>query len=385
MVDLDGDGRAEIVSGLTISWGDGTCCAVLSTGASVASLTVKDLNGDGRPDIAGTDGESVTILINQGARTFSTPVSYTLLARGGNSLAAADFNRDGKLDLVVSAGAAGIQPFLNLGGGRFDMPLKLQVAAFGDGGPVGIGAADLNGDGRTDLTLQVSGHYFDVPGPSGPFFALLSKGNGQFTVVPEPGFGGELYMQGGPFIGDFNHDGPPDLLAEGSGDNGPSGLIGLAFNEGGGHFTPLIESELPHTPEHGALATGYFNAGANADIAVISVGENAVHIYLGNGDGTFRGPNSYHVGVGPSYILVCDVNRDGKADLVVTNGDSNEVSVLLGNGDGMFQSARSIPVLSPHFSAAFGDFNRDGKTDLVLGGDTVEALLGHGDGTFGAL
>jgi hypothetical protein len=108
----------------------------------------------------------------------------------------------------------------------------------------------------------------------------------------------------------------------------------------------------------------------------------ASSIYLGKGNGSFRGPITYKVGANPAAIVVGDLNRDGKRDLVVPNKGSDDISVLLGKGNGAFEPARTFPAGRHPSSVAIGEFNRDGKLDLAVGGDTVEILLGRGDGEF---
>src|SRR5438309_3023617 len=62
---------------------------------------------------------------------------------------------------------------------------------------------------------------------------------------------------------------------------------------------------------------------------------------------SFQLPGPFPVGpspLSPYAVVVADVNGDGKGDLVTLNKLSNTVNVLLGNGDGTFQPARSFAV-----------------------------------------
>ena len=133
---------------------------------------------------------------------------------------------------------------------------------------------------------------------------------------------------------------------------------------------------------------GDFNGDGNLDVAVAG---SSLWVFLGKGDGTFRKPVNYSYPLGVP-IAIGDFNGDGKLDLVVggqlgTGGPgADTVNVLLGNGDGTFQA----PLVSttngfPTFIAV-GDFNNDHKLDLVIIDDPgyVSVLLGNGDGTFQA-
>jgi hypothetical protein len=108
---------------------------------------------------------------------------------------------------------------------------------------------------------------------------------------------------------------------------------------------------------------------------------------LGNGDGTFQSQTLYGLGTTDNpYLVIADLNGDGKLDLAVAN-TAGSVSILLGNGDGSFQS--SVPYATGGFSATVitADFNGDGILDLATGNyydANIAILLGNGDGTFGA-
>jgi hypothetical protein len=110
---------------------------------------------------------------------------------------------------------------------------------------------------------------------------------------------------------------------------------------------------------------------------------------------SFAAPVSYDVGThttqglngfGPQ-VITGDFNGDGHLDLAVTNTADDTVNILLGNGDGTFQSAVSYDAGlgsagNPVWLAA-ADFNGDGKLDIAVeGNNEVSILLGNGDGTF---
>jgi hypothetical protein len=93
----------------------------------------------------------------------------------------------------------------------------------------------------------------------------------------------------------------------------------------------------------------------------------------------------YPVGDQPRCVIAADFRGDGHLDLAVANIGSDTVDVLLGNGDGTFQKAVAYPVgFMPHFVVA-ADFDGDGVTDLVVSnsaGMSLGFLRGNGDGTF---
>jgi len=105
-VDLSVDGSV----GVLLANGDGTFQTVVvydSGGSGALSVAVADVNGDGKPDLLVTNfcdpgcifGGTVGVLLGQGHGIFASPVS--LIVPGGDSIAVADVNSDGKPDLLV--------------------------------------------------------------------------------------------------------------------------------------------------------------------------------------------------------------------------------------------------------------------------------------------
>src|SRR5580704_14463491 len=101
---------------------------------------------------------------------------------------------------------------------------------------------------------------------------------------------------------------------------------------GGDLAAQTISFNAPHAFFAGnvpsSVAVGDFNHDGKPDLAVPASGSNGVSIMLGNGDGTFQLPVNYAAGSSPRYVAVRDFNKDGKLDLVVVNYNSNNVSIL---------------------------------------------------------
>jgi hypothetical protein len=200
-------------------------------------------------------------------------------------------------------------------------------------------------------------------------------------------------------VADFNGDGIADLAVTVY--NAASSVgVNILLGNGDGTFTPSALA-LPALYGASTVVTGDFNGDGIPDLAVQfespSTGASMVAILLGSGDGTFTEKANYPVSAqAQSFaysILVGDFNGDGVLDLVLPNGEGNTIDVLLGNGDGTFSA------LSPNTSVpgngfgngpsygTVGDFNGDGILDLALTlqtADNVVILFGNGDGTFAA-
>jgi hypothetical protein len=344
-----------------------------SSGLGPNAIVVGDFNGDGKADIATTNsGGSVGIrtaggppgiLLGNGDGTFTagtTPETPTHAL----IIAAADFNGDGKLDLVVDGGAGGaLIVLLGNGDGTFSAA-STPVASFD---PPFIATGDFNGDGKMDIAA-LNGNTVVV---------FLGNGDATFTQ-------GSSYPTGqfpsSIAVADFNHDGKSDLAIQNSGD----GTITMLLGAGNGTFTSA--ASVISKQNASTLVVGDFNGDGKPDLATSfqdfnNNASNTLMVFLGNGDGTFNLVTSPATDSGTEthYVAVADFNGDGKSDLVF--GDDNNVLVLLSKGDGTFTLAASAPgatTAPSYFSVITGDFNGDGVPDIAIADgdlDTVGVLL----------
>lgn len=136
----------------------------ISLGNSLSGIIAADFNGDGKLDLAMTDagGNTVIILLGNGDGTFSqAPGSPIVTGNSPGAIVAGDLNNDGKLDLAVAnfnctafplnCGQGTVTILLGNGDGTFTQAGNSPVAVAG--GPSSLALADFNGDGRLDLAL----------------------------------------------------------------------------------------------------------------------------------------------------------------------------------------------------------------------------------------
>jgi hypothetical protein len=290
-----------------------------------------------------------------------SPISYP------QALAIADFNGDGKPDLVT-ANTSSFSVSLGNGDGTFQPALTSTAA--GGSMPQSMAVADFNGDGKADIALL---NYY-----TSKLNILLGNGDGTFqapTTYTVPSSSSSIATA------DFNGDGKPDLVIASS----YSGTIGVYLGNGDGTFGA---ARTLNFTDPMSVSVGDLNGDGKADLVLLSYGSPALYILLGNGDGTFQSATGPSLPLTTRYqTVIADFNGDGKADLAIS--DYFGVAVLIGNGDGTFLPAVNYGnSYDNESSVAVGDFNGDGKLDLVVGayasGTGLVVLYGNGDGTFQA-
>jgi hypothetical protein len=158
IVDLDGDGRQDVVSITTggVTWfrnlGNGWSGQRLIGGIDLHDIVVTDLDGNGTLDIAGRDQGTTgnTLYLWRQISLTAWAPSQIALPEGGEGLAPANIDRDGKRDLVI-----GQYWFENTSvPGALSFKRHLYNGAAAKNAYVAIG--DINGDGRTDIVTSPS-------------------------------------------------------------------------------------------------------------------------------------------------------------------------------------------------------------------------------------
>jgi hypothetical protein len=235
--------------------------------------------------------------------------------------------------------------------------------------------ADFNGDGIPDIASANASF-----GETSTMSVFLGKGNGLFQ--PPVDYTTTTFTSG-IVSGDFNQDGIPDIGAMSQGDSLTDGDVAVFLGNGDGTFRGPVDNMLGTFPV--SIAVGDFDGDGILDVATVDYFANAADVSLGNGDGTFKAPVAYPVGQGPFYIATGSLNKDGFLDLVVANTDGNTMSVLLGRGDGTFRPQQLYPTGPQPEFVAIGDVNMDGKADILIanyGDPSVGVFLNNGNGTF---
>jgi uncharacterized protein (TIGR03437 family) len=405
--DFDGDGKLDLAINhgfdaevaILRGKGDGTFTpiGIYAVDAEPTSLVVTDFNNDGIPDLVVASGtpvllgpdagnKNMTFLIGNGDGTFRGASIYAA-GNGTNSVAIADFNKDGKPDLIA---ANMFSPFVSYfrgnGNGTFASGINISLTAGGSALTANyVVAGDFNGDTKPDLAV----------GTSSGIAVALGNGDGTFQNAMTATLPGRVQQV---VTGDFNGDGKLDLAvasAPGFAAGSPPGELSVLLGNGNGTFrntTPLMGINAV------SVAAGDLNADGKIDLVVADGGDlstkkpGSVAILLGKGDGTFTAGAPILIGSPagvPLGVTIGDVNGDGKPDVAVLYQSFNftwGVQILLNQGSGGFTALAPMATDFGPVTALVSDFSGDGKPDLVIAhccGDTdMTYLLGNGDGTF---
>jgi FG-GAP-like repeat len=347
------------------------------------NVAIGDVNNDSRSDliVASQQSRSVTIFLGQGDGRFVSASSRAFDATEiPHEVALGDVNGDRNLDLLL-ANHDSYNVVLLLGTGRGTFEAAPSSPIVMKSGPQphthGLAVADFNGDGRADLVTVNSDNDNDVA-------VVLGNGRGGFTPAP----GSPFAVGRSPYplaIGDLDADGSMDIVATSTG-LGPRGAApyndGLTalWGDGRGGFR---RSQIPvKTGRTWFVAIGDVNQDRKPDLVTTHTEDRRLSVLLGDGRGRFveMAGSPFDLGNNAWHMSVVDLNRDGHAD-VVAAADTG-VRVMLGNGRGGFVQGPGSPFATGKgtWRLAVGDVNADGKADVAtsnLESDNVSVLLGR--------
>lgn len=351
--DLNGDGNLDLVtsfrernfsenqSGVTVLLGNGTGQFAVAKNYSVSNqlapvyindIAVADVNRDGKLDLVTVGLGSVTQ--QQGSFLFSRELSIISVLKGD-------------------------------GAGGFSAAKNTFIDRIGDGslGADSLAIADFNGDGNLDVTTVADGSISagaEDPANKKLVAVLLGDGTGNFSNQRNVAIPNNTSSVA---IGDFNSDGRADLAVGGSPESGSESIpdITILLNDGTASFNSIRTVPTEFGGSSGLLA-GDFNSDGKLDVAY------AGGYLVGEGTGQFTQNVFLHASSG--LTAAGDLNGDGKLDLAVSGyrevgfGSNAGLSVVFGNGTGKYTSSTTLSqqLLS---GLVVGDFNKDGKADIA--------------------
>jgi hypothetical protein len=302
--------------------GDGTFQKPLKFAVPApAALAVGDFDSDGNQDLAvvetSTGDGSIAIFLGDGAGHFKLSASYRT-GVAPISVAAADFNGDGHLDLAVAnnggqSGQGSLMVFIGTGKGTFQKPVTYKIV----GAPWAVAAGDLNGDHHPDLAVTNLGGYVSV---------FINDGTGKFLKpVTYSATGGEVVDVK---IADLRHDGKQDLILA----NGSVGMVVL-LNNGDGTFgkATIYPPTCQNCVAPEACVVADFNLDGKLDVACATSIDDS-YLFYGDGKGNFGSSIPIHDAInfqGGYGIAAGDFNNDKAPDLAIPIQIKGKVAILL--------------------------------------------------------
>lgn len=319
------------------------------------AVAAVDLNGDGRRDVAGAFSEANTIssALNSGNRAFRAgfAAEYSMTASTPARLVPADFNGDGKADLLefdARGNAAAI--FFGEGTGGFSttpaqMPFAERVSD--------VAAADFTGDGILDLAV--------IERDTGNVVAHAGRGDGTFAFVS---FAAAGATPSEIVPGDFDGDRRQDVAVR------CGTIVAVLYGDGTGRFERTSVINLP------ALAIGAADLDDDgySDLA-IGWGRVALHVLYGATPGFTGGTNATTsempgAQIAGRGITFGDMNGDAQVDVVVTHSNTSDVdimstfAVLANSGTRGFTAGENFAKVGP-LPAVVADMDGDGRPDVL--------------------
>jgi FG-GAP-like repeat len=226
--------------------GDGTFQAHVDYPAGGPNVAVADINSDGRLDLITERPQGraglTTVLLGNGDGTFQNAIVTNGIAFV-QQLVVSDFNLDGKPDVALGfvGPNAGTLIMAGNGDGSFQQSSATRLPLFGT-----TSAADFNGDGKPDLVIIISSEGV----------ASLFEGNGDGTFQSPLSFavgGGppNFAPLWAAAAADFNQDNAPDLVVT----NSPDNNISVLLNTTGADFSISAAAPTPGTVSRGHSST----------------------------------------------------------------------------------------------------------------------------------
>jgi len=256
--DLNRDGWPDLVvsvdGGISVLMGNGNGTFQPHNDVSLTDastyISIGDFNKDGIPDVisAGWNGSDIMVLLGKGDGTFQaekdTPIDINTASC---QVQAVDLKGSGYLQDVAFCGSSTLEAMTGKGDGTFNAPQEMAPSGTFSEFVAGLTAADINGDGATDLVM--TWYSSDTDTGRVAVFANKNDGTGTFNASPTQYLVGKVPVS--VIAGDFNGDGTMDLAVANQNDNAMSVLVDTSKQKA---TATLTGASVPGTGDQSVVA-----------------------------------------------------------------------------------------------------------------------------------
>jgi Secretion system C-terminal sorting domain/FG-GAP-like repeat/IPT/TIG domain len=353
----------------------GVLSVVVPNGATYQpiTITVNNLTAYSRLPFVVTFNSTSTDFTST---TFSERYNLPITNGGSQGCALADINTDGKLDITTSfetnVGVA--KNTSSLAAIAFDPKIDLPAGNF----PYGNATADFDGDGLLDIAAaKASASSFEFIFKELSVFRNTSAGNAvSFAARLDLGANEGEKSWYWIAVNDLDLDGKPDIVISNNSAAGKIAIFRNTSTPGSISFADPVKYATGSSPR--VVTTGDIDNDGKVEILTANQGGRNISLFRNQctpGNILFAAPLSFATRSStlfPEDVSLADLNLDGKADIIVTDHfhpNPGTVSVFKNNSTpGNISLATRVDYITPAdpWSISCNDFNGDGKPDLAV-------------------
>ncbi|HMS35417.1 MAG TPA: FG-GAP-like repeat-containing protein [Ignavibacteria bacterium] len=350
-----------------------------SAGTTAYSLCIGDLDKDGKTDMVVGNNGSNTVSVLRNITTTSSGISFAAKVEFGTgtsprSISIGDIDGDGKPDLVVTnSGNNTVSVFRNtstpgiINAGSFAAKIDFATGS----SPWSVSVNDINADGKPDLAIANN-----LSGTISVLLNTSTSGVISFLSKVDFGTGSSPYSVS---IGDLDGDGKPDMAVANNGNNTAS-VFQNTSTTGGLSFASRVDFSAGSGPI--SISIGDIDGDAKPDLALANISGSSTSVFRNTSTpgiinaGSFAARVDFAAGGAPQIVSIGDINGDGKQDLAVANFSSNLVSVLRNTSvPGTISFSAKVDLSSSQPSSVkIGDLDGDGKSEIAAPNYNVNSV-----------